>query len=93
MARQNIEVKRNLIKIHVKDIQLLGYSNPSIQFSVTCSKGTYVRVLGKDIAVKLGTVGYLTSLVRTQVGGFSIDESQSIDEFLTTWKSLETLEK
>lgn len=93
MARKNIEVKRNLIKIHVKDIQLLGYSNPSIQFSVTCSKGTYVRVLGKDIAVKLGTVGYLTSLVRTQVGGFSIDESQSIDEFLTTWKSLETLEK
>ncbi|MEC9376945.1 MAG: tRNA pseudouridine(55) synthase TruB [Candidatus Neomarinimicrobiota bacterium] len=90
LARKNIEVKRDLIKIHIKDIQLLGYSNPSIHFSVTCSKGTYVRVLGKDIAANLGTVGYLTSLVRTQVGDFSIDDSQLIDEFEITWKSLET---
>jgi tRNA pseudouridine55 synthase len=44
-------------------------------------------VLGKDIAEKLGTVGYLTSLIRTQVGGFSIDESQSIQEFEESWKS------
>ena len=39
-----------------------------------------------EIAEKLETVGYLTSLIRTQVGGYSIDESQSIQEFEASWK-------
>jgi len=58
----------------------------SLSFSVTCSKGTYIRVLGKDIAGKLGTVGYLKSLVRTQVGPYSIDDSKTVEEFQASWK-------
>ncbi len=87
LARKNINVKREPKDIYVRDIQLLDITEEKITFSVTCSKGTYVRVLGKDIAKKLGTVGYLKSLVRTQVGGFSIDESQSIQLFESLWKS------
>jgi tRNA pseudouridine55 synthase len=60
--------------------------NHNLSFSVTCSKGTYIRVLGKDIAEKLGTVGYLKSLVRMQVGPYSIDDSKTIEEFQASWK-------
>jgi len=42
--------------------------------------------LGKDIAGKLGTVGYLKSLVRTQVGPYSIDDSKTVEEFQASWK-------
>ena len=86
LARKNIEVKRDPVQINIKSIGLLDYLDHSLSFSVTCSKGTYIRVLGKDIAEKLGTVGYLKSLVRMQVGPYSIDDSKTIEEFQASWK-------
>lgn len=86
LARKNIEVKREPVQINIKSIGLLDYLDHSLSFSVTCSKGTYIRVLGKDIAEKLGTVGYLKSLVRMQVGPYSIDDSKTIEEFQASWK-------
>ena len=86
LARKNIEVKREPVEIMVKHISLDTFTESTVTFSVICSKGTYIRVLGKEIAEKLETVGYLTSLIRTQVGGYSIDESQSIQEFEDSWK-------
>ena len=86
LARKNIEIEREPVEIYIKDISLDEFIGTELTFSSTCSKGTYIRVLGKDIAEKLGTVGYLTSLIRTQVGGFSIDESQSLQEFEDSWK-------
>ena len=56
-------------------------------FLVECSKGTYVRVLGKDISEKLGTIGYLNSLTRTKVGEHTLNKSQSIENFENSWKS------
>ena len=87
LARKNIVVKREPVKIKIDEINLIKYSTDKILFSVTCSKGTYVRVLGNDIAQKLGTVGYLESLVRTRVGSFSIDKSKTIENFESSWKS------
>jgi len=87
LARKNIEIERNPVEIHIRDIQLISFDESSIKFSVTCSKGTYIRVLGLDIAKKLNTVGFLSALERTQVGGYSIDESQTIEEFQTSWTS------
>ena len=86
LARNNIEVEREPVLINVKQITLLSFDTENISFSVTSSKGTYIRVLGKDIAEKLGTVGYLISLKRTKVGTFSIVESMSIDKFEEKWK-------
>jgi tRNA pseudouridine55 synthase len=86
LARKNIEVKREPININIKSIDLLNYLNCSLSFSVTCSKGTYIRVLGKNIAERLGTIGYLNSLVRVKVGSYSIDDSKTIEEFQASWK-------
>lgn len=48
-------------------------------FEVACGKGTYIRSLGRDIALALGTVGYISMLRRTAVGRFSEAESISLD--------------
>tara|TARA_B100001750_G_scaffold66453_1_gene52795 strand:- start:113 stop:766 length:654 start_codon:yes stop_codon:yes gene_type:complete len=86
LARKNIVVKRDPVQINIKSIDLLDYLDHSLSFSITCSKGTYIRVVGKNIAEKLGTVGYLKSLIRMQVGPYSIDDSKTIEEFQASWK-------
>ena len=88
LARKNIEVERDSIDIFVHNIELLDYTKNVIRFNLECSKGTYVRVLGKDIANKLNTVGYLTALKRTRVGDYLINDSLSIDGFRDQWKSI-----
>ena len=89
LARKNIEVDRKDVDIVINNLDLIDYDKNSIKFHVECSKGTYIRVLGKDIAEKLGTVGYLSSLKRTKVGTYLIDESLSIESFQSQWKSTE----
>ena len=89
LARKNIEVDRKDVDIVINNLDLIDHDKNSIKFHVECSKGTYIRVLGKDIADKLGTVGYLSSLKRTKVGTYLIDESLSIESFQSQWKSTE----
>jgi tRNA pseudouridine55 synthase len=88
LARQNIEVDRKEIKSTIFDISLNDFSADLINFSVTCSKGTYVRVLGSDIARKLGTVGHLIKLIRTSVGSHQVSNSLSVENFEDQWKYL-----
>ena len=89
LARMGKEIDREDIDIFISEIRLIDFNRNSIKFSVECSKGTYVRVLGKDIAERLGTVGYLTELTRTKVGDHLIDDSLSIELFQNKWKSTE----
>ena len=89
LARKNIEVDREDVEICIHNIELVDFTKNIIRFIVECSKGTYVRVLGKDIAKNLNTVGYLTALKRTKVGDFLINDSISIDGFQDKWKSIQ----
>ncbi len=89
LARKNIEVDRKDVDININSINLIDFNSNSIKFRVDCSKGTYVRVLGKDIAEKLGTVGYLTSLKRTKVGNYLVNDSISVESFQEKWISTE----
>ena len=88
LARKNIEVERKDVDISIHDIELVDFNKNVMRFVVECSKGTYVRVLGKDIAKKLDTVGYLTALKRTRVGDYLISDSFTIDGFQDKWKSI-----
>ena len=80
LARKNKTVERAPVRIAIEQISLLDYTEPVITFNVSCSKGTYVRVLGADIAAKLGTVGHLTALIRTSVGSYHIADATTIEE-------------
>ena len=88
LARENKIIKRDPILSNISEIKLIDYIKTIITFSVTCSKGTYVRVLGSDIADKLGTVGYLNKLVRTKIGEFNISNTTKIKDFEKQWKSI-----
>tara|TARA_B100001250_G_scaffold287314_1_gene249158 strand:- start:44 stop:685 length:642 start_codon:yes stop_codon:yes gene_type:complete len=89
LARKNIEIDRKKLISTIYDIKLNDYSDQLIDFSVTCSKGTYIRVLASDIAKKIGTIGYLVKLIRTSIGDYKISNSLSIDKFESQWKSIE----
>ena len=88
LARENKIVKRNPILSNILDIRLNDFKETEVSFSVSCSKGTYIRVLGYDIAKKLGTVGYLNQLIRTKVGPYNISSSIKIKDFEEQWKSI-----
>lgn len=88
MAREGKTIEREPVEITINKIELINFSNDRITFSSNCSKGTYIRVLGSDIAKKLGTVGYLIELVRTDVGDVNIKDTLTIQEFQEKWKSI-----
>ena len=88
-ARAGEKVEKAARRISINSIAKIIINQPIVSFEVECSKGTYVRVLGKDIAERLGTVGYLTELTRTKVGDHLIDDSLSIELFQNKWKSTE----
>lgn len=80
LARKGIIVERVKRPIHIYDIQVLDVSIPLVTFIVTCSKGTYIRSLCKDIGDKLGVGGTMWSLERIQTGCFKASESVSIED-------------
>ncbi|OTG96315.1 tRNA pseudouridine(55) synthase TruB [Acinetobacter sp. ANC 3832] len=79
LARKGIEIEREARPITILAIELLSYTETSITLDVTCSKGTYIRVLGEDIAEALGTFGHLTYLHRIQTGHFDLIPSYTIE--------------
>lgn len=79
LARQGIEIERESRPITISAIELLSFTENSISLDVTCSKGTYIRVLGEDIAKALGTFGHLTYLHRIKTGHFDLIPSYTIE--------------
>ena len=80
LARQGVEVERTARPIEVYKLELLYYTETSFTVRVACSKGTYIRVLGEDLATALGTCGTMSFLLRTQVGAYTIDKAFTLQE-------------
>ena len=79
LARQGIEIEREARPITIEAIELLSFTENSLTLDVTCSKGTYIRVLGEDIAKALGTFGHLTYLHRIKTGQFDLIPEYTIE--------------
>ena len=82
LARQGVEVERTARPIEVYRLELLHYTETSFTVRVACSKGTYIRVLGEDLATALGTCGTMSFLLRTQVGAYTIDKAFTLQEIV-----------
>ena len=80
LARKGIEIEREPRPIHISKIDIADIALPEAEFTVYCSKGTYIRSLCADIGTKLGTVGTLKHLRRTVSGKFSIADAITLDE-------------
>lgn len=85
-ARQGIEIERKKRQICIHKIEILAFDPPFAQIFVSCSKGTYIRVLAEDIADFSGSLAHLTALRRTQTAGFTLENAitfnalQELDE-------------
>ena len=76
--------------VNIYELELLEYDLPRIRIRVRCSKGTYIRSLAHEIGQALRSGAHLTSLRRTRSGGFTLEKSYELDEFLENLQKLET---
>lgn len=75
-AHQEVEIPKRKVTIYSIDV----LDEESLRFRVSCSSGTYVRALCRDLAFTSGNLGCMAELVRTKVGRFSIEESVSLND-------------
>lgn len=80
IAHKGGEVERKPRPIEIFSIKVIEYKDNILVFETEVSRGTYIRVLGEDIALKLGTVGYLSALRRTKVDNISIEDAVKIGD-------------
>jgi tRNA pseudouridine55 synthase len=91
LARKGKEVKLEPRKITISLFEITKISLPEIYFKVVCSTGTYIRSLANDFGNTLGTGAYLSSLRRTRIGNFSVDDALSPNGFEEKIKALKAL--
>ena len=75
LARQGIEVEREARDVTIHALDMLGLEGDVLRLRVSCSKGTYIRVLAADIGQALGCGAHLTALRRTRVGDLVLERS------------------
>jgi tRNA pseudouridine55 synthase len=79
-ARKGRTLEREPKEIDVTEFSLLSFAPPVVEFRVVCSKGTYIRSLVSDIGNKLGCGAALTTLRRTRIGNYSVDQAMTVEE-------------
>lgn len=88
LARQGKEVKLEPRKITINEFEITKIlpgtpfgELPIVHFKVVCSTGTYIRSLASDLGTALGCGAYLSSLCRTRIGKFLVEDAMTIDDF------------
>ena len=79
-AREGITLEREARDVVIHKLELVSYDAPWLKLEVTCSKGTYIRVLGEDIGAALGCGAHLNALRRIQVGELTTDRMVTLEE-------------
>lgn len=79
-AREGITLEREARPVTILKLELVSYEAPFLKLLVTCSKGTYIRVLGEDIGHALGCGAHLNALRRIQVGALTTDGMVTLEE-------------
>jgi len=86
LARRGEEVDLKARKIFIKSFDIVRIEMPVVEFKVTCSTGTYIRSLAHDFGKVLGCGGYLSSLRRTAIGDFKVENAVSMEAFEASLK-------
>lgn len=79
LARRGEEFELAARTISIYRLEILRYEYPELEMSIECGSGTYVRSLGRDLAAALGTAGVMSSLVRTAIGSFRVEDAAQLD--------------
>jgi len=81
LARKGRSVERESRKVFIEKFKIEKIDLPDIHFTITCSKGTFIRVIADDFGKKLNSGGILIELRRTEIGQFRVDEAIRIEQF------------
>ena len=81
LARQGVDVKLEPRPVTILEFEIVKIDLPVVEFRVVCSTGTYIRSLANDFGEKLGCGGYLSSLCRTRIGNFLLEDAMSMEQF------------
>jgi tRNA pseudouridine55 synthase len=82
LARKGETTEIATRKVSISKFELTKTTLPEVDFKVVCSKGTYIRSLAYDFGLSVNSGAHLSSLRRTKIGEFSVDNSLSIDDFI-----------
>jgi tRNA pseudouridine55 synthase len=88
-ARKGEKMEIEPRSVHIYEFELTDIKLPDVNFSVNCSKGTYIRSLANDFGKALNSGAYLSALRRTSVGDFHIDNAWKLDELLDHIEQME----
>lgn len=85
IARKGKTVEREDREVNVSKFEITEIKLPDITFEIKCSKGTYIRVIANDLGEYLGCGGLLSSLCRTSIGDYSVNNALTVEEFLNIY--------
>ena len=81
LARAGKVIERKPSLVTVDEFNIISFKDNKIKISITCSKGTYIRSIARDLGETIGCGGYLESLVRTDIGKYNINSSLTLSQF------------
>lgn len=89
------EIKSKIKKrqVFIKNLQVTDINLPYVKYKITCSKGTYIRSICRDVGEILGTKATMTELIRSRSGNFTIEKSKNLNELLEEAVSLGILDE
>ncbi|MBQ9786272.1 MAG: tRNA pseudouridine(55) synthase TruB, partial [Clostridia bacterium] len=81
IAREGKAVELKSKEIEIYDLKLINcFEDNNFVFEISCSSGTYIRSLCRDIAYKLATYGTMLSIIRTKCGSFNLEDSCTLKD-------------
>ena len=82
LARKGINVNIKEREVVISSFKINEINLPEIDFTVDCSKGTYIRSLANDFGKALGSGAHLSELRRISIGNYNVNEAQKIMDFI-----------
>ncbi|WP_373398537.1 tRNA pseudouridine(55) synthase TruB [Algoriphagus halophilus] len=91
-ARKGIDVKMEPRSVQVREFEITRFEAGEIDFRISCSKGTYIRSLARDLGEILEVGAYMSALCRTRIGGFKLSEAKELPHLIEEIKSRQIAE-
>jgi len=88
LARKGIEAEMTPVPVIFRDLELLSFNIPEIRVRILCSKGTYIRSFARDLGLALGSGAYLSSLQRTAIGPYKLENALTLENFENILKEM-----
>lgn len=91
LARKGLDIERKPRTVTISSFTIHNIDIPEMHFTVTCSKGTYIRSLVHDLGQDLGCGAYLKSLRRTRIGQYGVEDAWTIEKISLRWNTKQSV--